>query len=105
MVARLSDLVAVHGPLCAKAFPGRASVILSYYGVDERVLSVTYERSGSPKIGYYIPGTRIPIRDETELFERSDVPVLVNLAWHIRDEIHRYVRARGYGGNIVEVFS
>lgn len=106
MMDKLRELAAIHGPLPAKAFPGRAGVILAYYGLDESLISATYERPGSAKIGYYIPGTRIPILDETDfLAKQDDHPVLVNFAWHIKDEIHRYMRANGYKGEILEVFS
>jgi len=105
MMEQLGELARAHGPLPAKAFPGRASVILNYYGVDAGLITAAYERSGSPKVGYYIPGTRIPIRDEREFFAKPDAPVLINLAWHIRDEIHRYLRKNGYLGKIVEIFS
>jgi len=101
----LAALVAKHGPLPAKAFPGRASILMTYFDIDEKFISAAYERSGSMKIGYYIPGTRIPIRDEAEFFAKPDVPVLVNLAWHIKNEIHAYMRAKGYKGEIVEIFS
>jgi SAM-dependent methyltransferase len=106
MMDTLRSLVAIHGPLPAKAFPGRAGVIIAYFGIDESLISAAYERSGSAKIGYYIPGTRIPILDEAEFFSRKDqYPVLVNFAWHIKAEIHRYMRANGYVGDILEVFS
>jgi SAM-dependent methyltransferase len=105
MMELLGELARAHGPLPAKAFPGRASVILNYYGVDEALIDVAYERSGSPKVGCYIPGTRIPIRDEREFFAKPDAPIVVNLAWHIRDEIHSYMRKNGYVGNILEIFS
>jgi SAM-dependent methyltransferase len=102
---RLGGLVKRHGPLPAKAFPGRASVILNYFDLNEEHISAAYERSSSPKVGFYIPGTRIEIRDEIELFRRNDVPVLVNLAWHIAREIGDYVRAKGYRGEVMEIYS
>jgi len=105
MTSQLRQLAEDHGPLPAKAFPGRAAVTLNYYGVKEDILQAAYERPGSPKIGYYIPGTRIPIRDEREFFADPKAPVVVNLAWHIKDEIHRYMRANGFSGEILEIFS
>ncbi len=102
---RLEALVAEHGPLPAKAFPGRAAILVHVFGLDERLIDVTYERSASAKIGHYVPGTRIEIRDEEEFFrDRMDAPVLVNFAWHIQAEIERYMRARGYQGEILPVF-
>lgn len=104
MRERLAELSQVYGPLPAKAFPGRACVIVNYYGVDETLIGAAYERSGSPKVGFYIPGTRIPIRDDKEFFAKPDSGVIVNLAWHIREEIHRYMRESGYIGEILEIF-
>lgn len=104
--ARLEELVKEHGKLPGKAFPGRASILMTYFGIDENIISATYERTGSMKIGYYVPGTRIPIRDEAEFFANQDAsPVLVNLAWHIKAEIHNFLRGKGYQGEIVELFS
>jgi SAM-dependent methyltransferase len=105
MMECLYKLSQTHGPLPAKAFPGRASVIISYFGIDETMLGATYERSASPKVGYYIPGTRIPILDEVELFKNPDTPIIVNLAWHIREEIHRYLRMMGCTGEVLDIFS
>lgn len=102
---RLQRLVNKHGPLPAKAFPGRASTLLNYFEVNEEHLRATYERSASPKVGYYIPGTRVEIRDEAEFFSDNNAPVLVNLAWHISQEIGNYVRAKGYQGQILEIYS
>lgn len=103
---RLQPLVARHGPLPAKAFPGRAAILIHCLGVDERLIAATYERSSSPKIGNYIPGTRIEIRDEREYFTGPLVkmPVLVNMAWHIHAEIERYVRAHGFKGELIPLF-
>jgi SAM-dependent methyltransferase len=102
---RLQPLAKRYGPLPAKAFPGRAAILIHCFGIDEKLIDATYERSSSPKIGNYIPGTRIEIRDEEELFrERLDSPVMVNFAWHIRDEIERYVRAKGFRGELISIF-
>lgn len=101
----LNALVAKHAPLPAKAFPGRAAVIVNYFGIDERLIAATYERSQSPKIGHFVPGTRIPIMDEAVFFQAPPAPVLVNFAWHIKAEIHAYLREHGYRGEIVEVYS
>lgn len=104
--ARLKALAAQHGPLPAKAFPGRAAILVHSFGLDETLINATYERSSSQKIGNYVPGTRIEIRDEAEfLRDRLDSPVLVNFAWHIQAEIERYMRAQGYEGEILPVFS
>jgi SAM-dependent methyltransferase len=103
--AKLTALVAEHGRLPAKAFPGRTAILIHSFGIDETLIDAAYERSASPKIGHYVPGTRIEIRDEAEFFEsRMDAPVLINFAWHIQTEIERYMRGMGYNGQIVPLF-
>lgn len=105
ILSRLAPLVKQYGPLPAKAFPGRASILIHCFQIDETLIDATYERSSSPKIGNYVPGTRIEIRDEEELFcNRIDSPVLVNLAWHIESEIEQYVRSKGFRGEMVSIF-
>ncbi|MEM6309324.1 MAG: class I SAM-dependent methyltransferase [Pseudomonadota bacterium] len=102
---RLRALVAKHGPLPAKAFPGRAAILMHSLGIDETLIDATYERSNSPKVGHYVPGTDIEIRDEAEFFaERMDAPVLINFAWHIQPEIERYMRAQGYQGQVLPIW-
>ncbi|MAL41056.1 class I SAM-dependent methyltransferase [Thalassospira sp.] len=105
VIFQLEDAVKKYGPVPAKAFPGRSAVLLSYFGIDETMISAAYERSGSPKIGHYIPGTRIPILDEKELFDRGGSEFIVNLAWHIKDEIHQYLRKKNFEGKIMEIYS
>ena len=76
----------------AKGFPARASILVNYFGLDETLIEAVYEKSGSPKVNHYVPGTRIPILDEAAFF-RNPKPVLINFAWHIPKEIHGYMRA------------
>ncbi len=68
---RLAKLVARHGSLSAKAFPGRAAILLRLLGVDTETFAEAFEKPGSMKIGHYVPGTRIPIRSDDELFARA----------------------------------
>lgn len=92
-----------YGKLAAKAFPGRAAILIKMLGFDERLISAVYEKPASGKIGHYVPGTRIPIRSDDD-FIASDGPLL-NLAWHISDEINSYLRERGYTGRIIDIIS
>lgn len=102
----LADLVAASGPLRAKAFPGRAAILVKLLGLDQTMISAVFEKPGSLKIGHYVPGTRIPIRSDQELFALADQtrPVL-NLAWHIPDEIRTYLAEHGYSGSVVDIVS
>lgn len=102
----LAERVRTHGKLPAKAFPGRAAILVRMLGLDEQSISTVYEKPGSLKIGHYVPGTRIPIRSDDELFLMPDKKLpLVNLAWHIRTEIHAYLAEHGYTGPIIDILS
>ncbi|HET7547097.1 MAG TPA: class I SAM-dependent methyltransferase, partial [Usitatibacter sp.] len=102
--ARIRELVRRHGPLHAKAFPGRAAILVKLLGIDAESIAAVHEKPGSMKIGHYVPGTRIPIRSDDELFAmRPPAPVVLNLAWHISGEIRRYLREHGFEGEVVDV--
>lgn len=95
-----------YGRLRAKAFPGRAAILVKLLGLNEEMISAVYEKPGSLKIGHYLPGTRIPICSDEELFSLSDqsLPIL-NLAWHIPKEIRNYLTDHGYTGEVVDILS
>jgi hypothetical protein len=92
--------------LRAKAFPGRAAILVKLLGLDETMISAVYEKPGSLKIGHYVPGTRIPIRSDDDLFLLDDqsAPVL-NLAWHIPREIRDYLTEHDYSGPVTDILS
>ena len=98
--------VARFGKLRAKAFPGRAAILIKLLGLGTESISAVYEKPGSMKIGHFLPGTRIPIRSDDELFALADQEQpLLNLAWHIPAEIRTYLGQHGYGGPIVDILS
>jgi SAM-dependent methyltransferase len=101
--AELQELVN-GGPLAAKAFPGRAAILVTLLGLSDAEIECVYEKPGSLKVGHYVPGTRIPIRSDEELFDRfDDLDTILNLAWHIPAEIESYLRKAGYQGRIVQI--
>jgi hypothetical protein len=102
----IASHVREHGPMLAKAFPGRAAILVKLLGLDEAQISVVYEKPGSMKIGHYIPGTKIPIKSDVELLALADKkkPIL-NLAWHISKEIKRYLDKNDYVGEIIDILS
>lgn len=95
-----------YGRIKAKAFPGRAAILIKLLGIDESLISAVYEKPGSMKIGKYVPGTRIPIRSDDDLFhsENMDLPLL-NLAWHISGEIRGYLNEHGYKGPVIDILN
>ena len=73
-------------------------------GLNEESISVVYEKPGSLKIGHYLPGTRIPICSDEDLFELPDqTQPILNLAWHIPNEIREYLAEHGYTGPIIDI--
>jgi SAM-dependent methyltransferase len=104
--AQIQAEVAKYGPLAVKAFPGRAAIPVKMLNLSTDHISAAYEKPSSAKIGHYIPGTRIPIRSDDEFTPEliGDAPLL-NLAWHIADEIKGYLRQRGFNGPIIDIIA
>lgn len=104
--SELESYVAKHGPIHAKAFPGRAAILIKMLQLDSDLIAGVYEKPGSMKIGHYLPGTRIPILSDDE-FQALDEhpPALLNLAWHISTEIRGYLQHRGYRGEVIDIMA
>ena len=102
-LAQIEAAVTRHGKLSAKAFPGRAAILIRLLGIDENHIRAVHEKPGSGKIGHYVPGTRIPIVSDAD-FVAGTGPLL-NLAWHISDEIRAYMASAGYSGQIIDILS
>ena len=63
-----------------------------------------YEKPGSPKIGHYVPGTKILIKSDEELINNlPDIKVILNLAWHIPQEIDKYLKNYGFNGHLINI--
>jgi hypothetical protein len=93
-----------YGPIPAKAFPGRAAILIKMLGLNEDNLSAVYEIKGSIKVNHFVPATRIPILPEELLFKSQDhPPVLINLAWHLPKEVRKNLEKNGYKGNVIDV--
>jgi SAM-dependent methyltransferase len=94
---------AKYGKLEAKAFPGRAAIPIKMLGLTEDHIKCVYEKPGSLKIGYKVPGTNIPILSDDELGDLSSKECILNLAWHIGSEIERYLRDKGFNGKFINI--
>ena len=102
--AMIDKHVYKHGVMRAKAFPGRAAILIKLLGLNENHISAVYEIKGSIKVGHYVPGTRIPILPEVELYAKKDLkkPIL-NLAWHLPSEVRANLLANGYTGHVIDI--
>ena len=99
----IKKITSEYGPLPAKAFPGRAAIILKLLKLSNKTIKCVYEKNNSPKINNYVPGTRIPIISEKNLFkENSKIPI-INLAWHIPREIKSYLIKLGIKNPLINI--
>ena len=103
--AALAGELRAHGKLRAKAFPARAAIPITLLKLDEGMIGAVHEKQGSPKIGHYVPGTRIPILSDDEIPASDPSTPLINLAWHIKPEIEAYLRNIGFRGRIIDIIS
>lgn len=88
-----------NGPIYGKALPGRAVMLISSLGIDYKTMPAVFEQVNSPKIGNYVPGTKIEILPDSELLRLSGSKIIV-WAWHIVPEVVDYLSKIGYKGEI-----
>jgi hypothetical protein len=69
-------------------------------GIDAGIVDYIVEVQGSHKIGKYLPGTLIPIVEESKLFEDQPDYALL-LSWHIADELMPKLKAKGFKGDFI----
>lgn len=81
-----------------KSLPGRAVMLINALGLDDELMAKVFEKSASPKLGNYVPGTGIPIVEDADL-SHFDGDIVV-WAWHIVDEIHQQLRDLGFRGTV-----
>src|SRR5947209_14576346 len=86
--------------ICGISAPSRASTLVNYLGLDEAVIDYVCEIAGSLKIGKYMPGTGIPVVEESRLF--SDQPeCAIVFSWHRAGELAPMLRQEGYRGKLI----
>ena len=80
--------------------PSRASTLINYVGLDDTILDCVLEVKNSLKVGKYMPGTLIPVQEESRLY--SDQPeYALLLSWHIADELIPKLKANGFRGKFI----
>jgi SAM-dependent methyltransferase len=100
LLAMLRDLKESGARICGISAPSRASTLVNYVGLDEAIIDYVCEIAGSLKIGKSMPGTSIPVVEESRLF--TDAPdCAIVFSWHIADELAPKLRARGYRGKLI----
>ena len=102
---KIIELNKKFGPLPAKAFPGRAAILLKLLNINENHISAIYEKDNSKKIGYYVPATKIPIISDKNLIGvKKNLPI-INLAWHIEKEIKKYLKDKNIFNKVVPILN
>lgn len=80
--------------------PSRASTLINYVGLDDGLIDCVLEVKGSYKAGKYMPGTFIPVFEESRLFEDQPEYALL-LSWHIAEELMPKLTQKGYRGKYI----
>ncbi|KPK77691.1 MAG: methyltransferase [Phycisphaerae bacterium SM23_30] len=96
----LGEIKQKGGKIYGIGAPSRASTLINYVGLDDGIIDYVLEVKGSPKIGKYMPGTLIPVIEESILFEDPPDYALM-LSWHIADDVMPKLKAKGYGGKFI----
>ena len=64
--------------------------------IDEKIMPIIFEKEGSKKIGYYVPGTKIKILSDKFWINKKVIPEnMVIWGWHIFKEIQIYLNKNG----------
>ena len=100
LYALLKDIHAKGEHVFGVGAPSRASTLINYVGLDADILDCVCEIKGSYKIGKYIPGTLIPVVEESELFSKQPKYALL-LSWHIAEELIPKLSSRGFKGDFI----
>jgi hypothetical protein len=100
LMAMLKDIRGRGEKVYGIGAPSRASTLVNYVGLDDSIIDCVLEIQGSYKIGKMMPGTLIPVHEESKLF--SDQPEYALLfSWHIADELVPKLRQKGYTGRFI----
>lgn len=80
--------------------PARGCTLIKYVGIGDDLMPCVLEASGSQKIGKYVPGTLIPVYEESRLLKDQPDYVLL-LSWHIANDIIPKLKKQGYKGKYI----
>ena len=80
--------------------PSRGTTLIHYTGIDENILECVLEIKGSHKLNAYVPGTLIPVLEETKLYDEQPEYALL-LSWQIADELIPKLKAKGFKGKFI----
>lgn len=100
LMGLLRDIKKNGGRIFAVGAPSRASTLISYTGLDDGILDCVVEVQGSHKIGKYMPGTLIPVIEESWLFEAQPEYAMLT-SWHIAEVLIPKLKNKGFCGKFI----
>lgn len=80
--------------------PSRASTLINYVGINQDLINCIFEIKNSHKIGYYAPGTNIPILEE-KASSLKKYDFLILFSWHIADDLIKNIKKKGFKGKFI----
>ena len=80
--------------------PSRSTTLINYFGLNEDFIECILEIKGSYRIGKYVPGTKIPIYEETKA-QLNKADYLYLFSWHIAPELISNIKKNGYKGKFI----
>jgi hypothetical protein len=98
--AMIRDIKEKGGRICGISAPSRASTLINYVGLDSAIIDYVCEIEGSLKIGKCMPGTLIPVVEESRMFEDQPDCAII-FSWHIASELAPKLRAKGFRGKLI----
>lgn len=93
------DTLLTLGPLIGKSCPARSVMLYSSLEMNENKMLRVYEHPNSPKIGFCVPGTNIPIVSDEFLINDRGMNLIL-WSWHIAYEILPYLKDIGFRGDV-----
>jgi hypothetical protein len=98
--ALLKDIKVAGKRIDGVGAPSRSSTLINYVGLDDGIIDSVLEISGSYTICKSVPGTLIPVVDESKL--ATDPPdYLLLFSWHIADELIPKLKKSGFKGDFI----
>ncbi|MEK7479496.1 MAG: class I SAM-dependent methyltransferase [Patescibacteria group bacterium] len=100
LMALLRDIKKAGGRVYGVGAPSRGTTLINYVGIDEGIVDCTLEIKGSHKMDKYVPGTLIPVLEESKLF--LDQPEYALLfSWNIADTLMEKLKEKGFKGKFI----
>jgi hypothetical protein len=98
--AMIRDIKEKGGRIVGISAPSRASTLINYVGLDSAIIDYVCEIEGSLKIGKCMPGTLIPVVEESRMFQDQPDCAII-FSWHIASELAPKLRAKGFKGKLI----